>query len=71
MYSNLVININLKYTKGEINMSWMFAGFQLLNVGVMLAFLGLSVYVLILFIQFLKVGTKAFQKYLNSDKDEL
>lgn len=51
-----------------MNMMFM-TGLQFISLIIVLGFIGLWVYVLILFIKFLKTGTLAFQKYLNSDKD--
>ncbi len=51
-------------------MNWMFfSGLQVLNLVIVIGFVGLWIYVLILLINFLKLGTRAFQKYLDSDRD--
>ncbi len=51
-------------------MSWFFAGFQIINLIIVLGLIGLSIYVMIVLIKFLKTGTLAFQKYLDADKDK-
>ncbi len=42
---------------------------MILYVGFILFTMGVGVYVLFLLIKFLKVGTKAFQKYIETDND--
>ncbi len=48
-------------------MNWLFGGFQITNLIIMLGLMGLWIYVLILLIKFLQTGTKAFQNYLDKD----
>lgn len=47
----------------------MFSGFQIINLVIALALIGLTIYVLILLIGFLKHGTKAFKKYIESNDE--
>lgn len=64
-------NTNELREKGEFNMfqQMMFSGFQIINLVIALALIGLTIYVLILLIGFLKHGTKAFKKYIESNDE--
>ncbi|WZL82741.1 hypothetical protein QBE53_06415 [Vallitaleaceae bacterium 9-2] len=50
-------------------MHWLFGGFQIINLIIMIGLIGLWIYVSILLIKFLQTGTRAFQKYLEKNDD--